>query len=90
MLRGQKKVTGLPTMLLVSADFQAAVGLNKLNRTLLATVAQWQEDLRLPILMGATSTSNLKPCMPRIFSLERGWWSWPQRQPPTEPPSRPT
>ncbi len=46
------EVTGLPTMLLASVYFQAAAGLNKLNRTLLATVASWQEEQRLPVLLG--------------------------------------
>ncbi len=52
LLAVKLEVTGLPTMMLVSAYFQAAVGLNKLNRTLLATVASWQEEQRLPVLIG--------------------------------------
>ncbi len=51
--------SGLEPMLLVSAYFQAAVGLNETNRTLLATVAQWQEIAQLPVIMGGDF--NLKP-----------------------------
>ncbi len=45
-------VSGIPDFLLVNVYLQAAVGLNQLNKTILATVAMWQEEARLPVLAG--------------------------------------
>ena len=50
---------GLEPMILVSAYLQAGGGLNRTNRTLLATMAQWQEEARAPILVGGDF--NLRP-----------------------------
>ncbi len=47
---------GLEPTLLVSAYLQAGGGLNQLNRTLLSTLAQWQETAQAPILVGGIST----------------------------------
>ncbi len=52
-------VSGLPEMLVVCIYMEAGVGLNRLNRTLLATAASWQEEMRLPILMGGDF--NVRP-----------------------------
>ncbi len=48
------EVGGLEPLVMVSAYFQAGVGMNELNRTLLSKLAQWQEQLQLPVLAGGT------------------------------------
>ena len=52
-------VSGLPETLRVCVYMEVGVGLNRLSRTLLATAAAWQEETRLPILMGGDF--NVKP-----------------------------
>ncbi len=43
---------GLAPTILVSAYLQAGGGMNLTNRTLLSTIAQWQEEAQAPILVG--------------------------------------
>ena len=43
---------GLSPTILVSAYLQAGGGMNVTNRTLLSTIAQWQEETQAPVLAG--------------------------------------
>ncbi len=52
-------IEGRPPMLVASLYLQAAVGLNPLNKAVLATAAHWQEALQLPTLIGGDF--NVKP-----------------------------
>ncbi len=51
----------LPPLIVACVYLQAGVGLNTYNRGLLATVAQWQEEARLPLfVMGDFNVSPLQ------------------------------
>ncbi len=52
-------IEGMPPILVTSLYLQAAVGLNPLNKAILATAAHWQEALQLPTLIGGDF--NVKP-----------------------------
>ncbi len=59
LLALQLTAPGLERTLVVAAYLQAGGGLNHTNRTLLATLAQWQEEVQAPILAGGDF--NLRP-----------------------------
>ena len=46
------KLPGLEPFLVVSAYLQAGAGMGQYNRDVLATIARWQEEAKLPILIG--------------------------------------
>ncbi len=55
------RLPGLEPFLVVSAYLQVGAGLGRTNRAILATVARWQDEAKLPILVGGDF--NLKPAL---------------------------
>ena len=53
------KLPGMDAFLVASAYLQAGGGLGRINRTALATLARWQDEAKLPILVGGDF--NLSP-----------------------------
>ncbi len=43
---------GMDPIILAAAYLEVGVGLNAVNRSILSTIAQWQEAASLPVLVG--------------------------------------
>ena len=73
------EIGGLEPFIAVSAYLQAGVGLNALNLTLLSTLAQWQEQLQLPLLGGCDFNVPPQTIGKTDFTARSGMWVVPPR-----------
>ena len=65
-------VDGYEPCLVAVAYFEAGVGRNGLNRTILSTIAQWQEIVQLPAIIGADFNMSPKTLLDSTYVVRSG------------------
>ena len=79
-------VDGYEPCLVAVAYFEVGVGLNEINRTILSTLAQWQETVQLPAIIGADFNFAPKVLVESTYVVRSGLC--PAAPRPIVPPRR--